>query len=128
MKINVTINGEPMTLDCEPHDSLRRVLRREGFFSVRFGAETGETGAAAVRVDGKLGSPELLPAAQVGGLQSAGARSVTVSRARALRGEQSPGSVVHTVTHQLQAKRADPPGGPGVSSLAPMPVRGQVVR
>ncbi|MCH7844827.1 MAG: molybdopterin-dependent oxidoreductase [Acidobacteria bacterium] len=67
MKINVTINGEPMTLDCEPHDSLRRVLRREGFFSVRFGAETGETGAAAVLVDGKLVSAEILLAAQVDG-------------------------------------------------------------
>ncbi len=30
--------------ECRPHESLRQVLRREGFFSVRFGAETGETG------------------------------------------------------------------------------------
>ena len=27
------------------------MLRREGFYSVRFGSETGETGAAAVLVD-----------------------------------------------------------------------------
>ena len=64
MTINVTINGEPMTLECEAHDSLRKVLRREGFYGVRFGAETGETGAAAVLVDGKLVSAEILLAAQ----------------------------------------------------------------
>jgi putative selenate reductase molybdopterin-binding subunit len=43
------------------------VLRREGFFSVRFGAETGETGAAAVLVDGRLVSAEVLLAAQADG-------------------------------------------------------------
>jgi putative selenate reductase molybdopterin-binding subunit len=67
MRVTVTINGEERSLDCEPHESLRAVLRREGLFSVRFGAETGETGADAVLVDGRLVSSEIMLAAQAGG-------------------------------------------------------------
>ncbi len=67
MNLVLTINGEERTLECEPHESLRAILRREGFFSVRFGAETGETGADAVLVDGRLVSSEIMLAAQAGG-------------------------------------------------------------
>ena len=54
MKINLTINGDERLFDCDPHESLMTVLRREGYYSVRFGSDTGETGAAGVLVDGKL--------------------------------------------------------------------------
>ena len=67
MKVTFNINGADQTYECQPHESLRAVLRREGFFSVRFGAETGETGAAAVLVDGRLVSAEILLAAQADG-------------------------------------------------------------
>jgi putative selenate reductase molybdopterin-binding subunit len=67
MKVTFTINGAEQTYECQPHESLRSVLRREGFFSVRFGAETGETGAAAVLVDGRLVSAEIMLAAQADG-------------------------------------------------------------
>ncbi|MDJ0953173.1 MAG: molybdopterin-dependent oxidoreductase [Acidimicrobiia bacterium] len=67
MKVSLTINGEERALSCEPHESLRAVLRREGFFSVRFGAETGETGADAVLLDGRLVSTEIMLAAQAAG-------------------------------------------------------------
>ena len=67
MKINLIINSSNRTFECEPHESLRAVLRREGFFSVRFGAETGETGAAAVLLDGRLVSAEIMLAAQADG-------------------------------------------------------------
>jgi putative selenate reductase molybdopterin-binding subunit len=67
MKMTVTINGEAHNVDFEPHESLRRVLRREGFFSVRFGAETGETGADAILLDGRLVSSEIMLAAQADG-------------------------------------------------------------
>ncbi len=67
MRINLTVNGDPRTFDCDYHESLRRVLRREGFFSVRFGSETGETGADAVLVDGRLVSSEIMLAAQADG-------------------------------------------------------------
>ncbi len=67
MKLTLRINGAEHVVDCEPHESLRVVLRREGLFSVRFGAETGETGADAVLVDGRLVSSEIMLAAQAEG-------------------------------------------------------------
>ena len=67
MKINLTLNGEPTAIECQPHELLRTVLRRHGLFSVRFGSDTGETGAAAVLVDGRLVSADVLLAAQVDG-------------------------------------------------------------
>ena len=67
MTINLIINGEPTTLECEPHEVLRTVLRRHGLYSVRYGSDTGETGAAAVLVDGRLMSADVLLAAQVDG-------------------------------------------------------------
>ena len=67
MKINVTINGDARQFECDVHENLRQVLRREGFFSVRFGAETGETGADAVLFDGRLVSSEIMMAAQADG-------------------------------------------------------------
>ena len=67
MNINLVINGDAYDLVCEPHESLKTVLRREGFYSVRFGSETGETGAAAVLVDGRLVSAEVMLAAQADG-------------------------------------------------------------
>lgn len=67
MKIDLRVNGIDRSFDCAPHESLRAVLRREGLFSVRFGAETGETGADAVLLDGRLVSSEIMLAAQAGG-------------------------------------------------------------
>ena len=67
MTISLTINGTKTDLDCQPHDSLRTVLRKAGYQSVRFGSETGETGAAAVLVDGRLITADLMLAAQADG-------------------------------------------------------------
>ncbi len=67
MNVTLTLNGSPTVCECEPHESLRSVLRRQGLFSVRFGAETGETGADAVLVDGRLVSSEIMLAAQADG-------------------------------------------------------------
>ena len=67
MTITLTINGAMRSLTCEPHESLRTVLRRAGLHSVRFGSETGETGAAAVLVDGRLVSADVMLAAQADG-------------------------------------------------------------
>ena len=67
MTITLTINGTRRSLTCEPHESLRTVLRRAGLHSVRFGSGTGETGAAAVLVDGRLISADVMLAAQVDG-------------------------------------------------------------
>ncbi len=67
MTITLNINGARRTLTCEPHESLRAVLRRAGFHSVRYGSGTGETGAAAVLVDGRLVSGDVMLAAQAEG-------------------------------------------------------------
>lgn len=67
MDIHVTINGTKKSFRCEPGESLMRVLRREGYYSVRYGSETGETGAAAILLDGRLVSSDILLAAQADG-------------------------------------------------------------
>ncbi|MEA2057166.1 MAG: molybdopterin cofactor-binding domain-containing protein [Actinomycetota bacterium] len=67
MNLELSINGRPCRVECAPHESLRAVLRTEGYFSVRFGAETGEAGSAAVLVDGRLVSAETMLAAQAEG-------------------------------------------------------------
>lgn len=67
MQINLTINGVAKTLTCAPDETLLRLLRREGYASVRFGSASGETGAAAVLLDGQLVSSDILLAAQADG-------------------------------------------------------------
>ena len=60
MDIQLTINGQEKTIKCQPGETLFRTLRREGYFSVRFGSDTGETGASAVLLDGDLVSTGIL--------------------------------------------------------------------
>ncbi|MCP4168482.1 MAG: molybdopterin-dependent oxidoreductase [Chloroflexi bacterium] len=67
MQINIAINGIDKIITCQPHENLRVVLRREGYFSVRYGSDTGETGAAAILLDGKLVSADVILAAQADG-------------------------------------------------------------
>ena len=67
MTVAFTLNGAECRVDCAPGDTLLSVLRRQGCFSVRFGSATGETGAAAVLIDGRLVSADVVLAAQAGG-------------------------------------------------------------
>lgn len=67
MDINLTINGAAKTFSCLAHESLLKVLRREGYFSVRFGSHTGETGASAILMDGRLVNSDIMLAAQADG-------------------------------------------------------------
>ena len=67
MEINVTINGVEKTFTCKPDETVMRVLRREGYHSVRFGSDSGETGAAAILLDGRLVSSDIFLAAQADG-------------------------------------------------------------
>ncbi|MDJ0752743.1 MAG: molybdopterin-dependent oxidoreductase [Ardenticatenaceae bacterium] len=67
MEIHVTINGDEKTLRCEPQETLLRILRREGLFSVRFGSHTGETGASAILLNGQLVNSDILLAGQADG-------------------------------------------------------------
>jgi putative selenate reductase molybdopterin-binding subunit len=67
MDIQLTLNGVPRHATCPPGETLLTVLRRLGCFSVRFGSDTGETGAAAVLVDDRLVAADVLLAAQASG-------------------------------------------------------------
>lgn len=67
MEIHLTINGQEKSFNCQPHETLLRVLRQEGYFSVRFGSGSGETGASAILLDGKLVNSDVMLAAQVDG-------------------------------------------------------------
>lgn len=77
--IHIRLNGEDREIECEPGDNLLRVLRREGLTSVRFGSETGETGAAGVLLDGHLVSCDVLLAAKADGHDVATVESIDVA-------------------------------------------------
>lgn len=67
MHITLTINNEKKTFDVQPHERLLRLLRREGYFSVKFGDEHGLSGADAVLLDGQLVNTQTMLAAQADG-------------------------------------------------------------
>jgi putative selenate reductase molybdopterin-binding subunit len=53
MKLQLLINNILQDVEAFPGESLLKVLRRMGYFSVKHGCETGECGACAVLLDGK---------------------------------------------------------------------------
>lgn len=67
MELELSINGVIKSLDVAPNESLLTVLRREGYYSVRHGCESGECGACTVLVDGLSRPACVTLAAQVGG-------------------------------------------------------------
>ncbi len=67
MNITVTLNGAATDIECEPYDTLLHALRAQGMVSVRYGSDTGETGASAVLVDGRLVNSDCMLAAQADG-------------------------------------------------------------
>ncbi|MEZ5279447.1 MAG: molybdopterin cofactor-binding domain-containing protein [Acidimicrobiales bacterium] len=67
MQIELNLNGKATSIECQPHDTLLRVLRGQGLVSVRYGSDTGETGASAVLIDGRLVNTDCMLAAQADG-------------------------------------------------------------
>jgi len=65
--IRVKINGEAKEWIIAPGDLLLDVLRREGYWGVKRGCETGECGACTVLVNGRPINSCLLFAAQAEG-------------------------------------------------------------
>lgn len=53
MKIPVLLNSEKRILDAKPTETLRDVLRREGYLSVKEGCGAGKCGACTVLLDDK---------------------------------------------------------------------------
>ena len=68
MKLQFKLNTKELQFDCEPHESLMDLLRRERIWSVKHGCETGECGACSVLLDGKLTPTCVLLAGQAEGL------------------------------------------------------------
>ena len=96
--IHITLNGTSREIVCAPGDTLLSVLRREGLTSVRFGSETGETGAAGVLLDGRLVSADVLLAAKVDGHDVTTVESLDVGR-----GELHPVQAAFVETGALQS-------------------------
>ncbi len=67
MEITLTINGERRACRVHPADRLLDVLRREGYYSVKHGCETGECGACTVLLDGEPVNSCMMLAAQADG-------------------------------------------------------------
>ncbi len=67
LTISVLLNGKPTERPVAPGDTLLEMLRREGLTSVRYGSDTGETGASACLIDGVLVNTDCLLAAQADG-------------------------------------------------------------
>lgn len=67
MELELNINGVIKSLEVAPNESLLAVLRREGYYSVKHGCETGECGACTVLVDGLPRPSCVTLAAQAGG-------------------------------------------------------------
>ncbi len=60
MTLTLNINGRDQVVAAQPTDILLHTLRRAGYFSVRFGSDSGETGAAAILLDGRLVSSDVM--------------------------------------------------------------------
>ncbi|HEX9029952.1 MAG TPA: 2Fe-2S iron-sulfur cluster-binding protein, partial [Anaerolineales bacterium] len=53
MNLRLLINNRWQDIEAAPGDTLLKVLRAQGYFSVKHGCESGECGACAVLLDGK---------------------------------------------------------------------------
>ncbi|MGA3324320.1 MAG: (2Fe-2S)-binding protein [Terriglobia bacterium] len=69
MQLRLKVNGESKQWTIAPGDLLLDVLRREAYFGVKRGCETGECGACTVLVNGKPINSCLMFAAQAEGCE-----------------------------------------------------------
>jgi putative selenate reductase molybdopterin-binding subunit len=67
MDLVLNINGEDIGVTIRPGDTLLKVLRGLGYFSVKHGCESGDCGACAVLLDGKPVNTCVTLAAQADG-------------------------------------------------------------
>ncbi|MCI0478626.1 MAG: 2Fe-2S iron-sulfur cluster-binding protein, partial [Anaerolineales bacterium] len=67
MNLSLTINHETKEIEIQPHETLLRALRRNGYFGVKHGCENGECGACAVLVNGVPMNSCVMLAAQAEG-------------------------------------------------------------
>lgn len=67
MRIRITINKKKRTFNIPPNRTLMDLLRSQGFWSVKYGCETGDCGSCTVLVDGLAVHSCLMLAAQADG-------------------------------------------------------------
>jgi putative selenate reductase molybdopterin-binding subunit len=67
MKINLRVNQKEHVLDIQPGETLLNTLRGLGYFGVKHGCESGECGACAILLDGRVVNSCLLLAVQAEG-------------------------------------------------------------
>jgi aerobic-type carbon monoxide dehydrogenase small subunit (CoxS/CutS family) len=67
MEVRLNLNGEAKRWTIAPGDLLLDVLRREGYFGVKRGCESGECGACTVLLNGQQINSCLMFAAQAEG-------------------------------------------------------------
>ena len=103
MTTTLNINGRDQAVPTLSTDTLRDALRAAGYVSVRFGSDSGETGAAAVLLDGRLVSADTL---LVG--QAVGRRIETVEGLTPGIGELHPIQLAFIETGAIQSGYSTP--------------------
>jgi len=67
MKIELKVNGDAVSWECEPGDFLTEVLRAHGLIGTKRGCESGDCGACTVLMDGEEVPSCIILAAQAAG-------------------------------------------------------------
>jgi carbon-monoxide dehydrogenase small subunit len=96
MKIDITLNGEPVSWDLPPNTILLDALRDAGLRGTKRVCESGECGACAVLVDGLAVDSCILLAAQTDGSE------VTTVEGLASGGELHPVQAAFTENGSIQ--------------------------
>lgn len=66
-RVELTVNGEKITAEAKPEESLLRFLRRNGFTDVKCGCEKGDCGTCTVIMNGKTIKSCIVLATQANG-------------------------------------------------------------
>jgi putative selenate reductase molybdopterin-binding subunit len=103
MTVTLHINGDDVEVQAAQNDNLRDALRGAGYVSVRFGSHSGETGAAAILLDGRLVSADALLTGQ-----AIGHRIETVEGLNSKVGELHPLQQAFIETGAIQSGYSTP--------------------
>ena len=90
MNISLTVNGTLHILDVQPGELLRTALRRLRYYSVKFGDETGDTGADAVLLTFTPDDPHSYRLRNTSVLLAAQADGASIMTVESLSGREPP--------------------------------------